>query len=118
MIQLYIRAANNKTDTETGTAQVLFNGQRRSRNLIRKSTSQPNPSRATKSIRGRVEVKGRELERVGGIFMRYLRTGVWFGPGNVASLLFSPCMGFSGCCHSNCQLSRGWWVCHLANVLQ
>ena len=62
----------------------------------------------------RVEVEGRELERVGGIFMTYPRTGLWFGPGTDAALLFGPCMGFSGCCHGNCQLSLHRRVCHLA----
>ena len=60
-----------------------------------------------------LEVKGSDLGREGGIFMSYSRTGVWFG------LLFNPCMGFSGYCHGNCQLS---WadgcviqLMHLAN---
>ena len=46
-----------------------------------------------------LEVKGRDLGREGGMFMSYSRTGVWFGR------LFNPCMGFSGYCHGNCQLS-------------
>ena len=40
----------------------------RSKNLVCKSTSQPNLGRDIKKYR-RVEVKGRELERVGGIFI-------------------------------------------------
>ena len=64
----------------------------------------------------RVEVKWREVDRVGGIFMRYPVTWVWFGPRTDAALLFSLCMGFSSCCHGNCKLSWRWWVCHL--VLQ
>ena len=49
-------------------------------------------------------MKGRELGREGGIFLSYSRTGVWFGPRTEGTLLFSPCMGFSGC-HGSCQLS-------------
>ena len=62
--------------------------------------SQPYSGGDTKYIGG-LRLKGGKLEREGGIFMSYLRTGVWFGP--EATLLFSPCMGFSGC-HGNCQL--------------
>jgi len=56
------------------------------------------------NIYRREEVKRRELERVGGIFLTYPRTGVCFRLGTEATLIFSPCVGFSGCCHSNCQL--------------
>ena len=31
---------------------------------------------------------------MGGIFSIYPRTGVWFGPGTEAIILFSPCMAF------------------------
>ena len=78
----------------------------RSRNLVCKSASQSNSDRD--QICKRVEVKGRELERVGGIFMSYASTGVWFGPKTEATLLFSPCVGFSSGCHGNCQLSCCW----------
>ena len=33
---------------------------------------------------------------MGRIFMSYLCTGAWFGPGIVATLLFSPSMGCTG----------------------
>ena len=41
----------------------------------------------------RLEVKGKDLERMGGIFMTYLRIRVWFGPKIEATLIFSPCVG-------------------------
>ena len=81
----------------------------RSRNLICKSTSQPNSGEYTKYKEG--EGKGRELERVGGALMNYPRTGSWFGPRNDAILLFSHRMGFFRCCHGNHQLSGHWFVC-------
>ena len=71
-----------------------------------------------KSIYRREEAKRRELERVGGIFMTYPRTGVCFRLGTEATRIFGACVGFSGCCHGNCQLLCNCWVCHLANVLQ
>ena len=60
-------------------------------------------------IHRRVKVKGGKLERVGGIFMSYLRTRVWFGPGTDATLLSSPCMGLSGLCMAivNCHGACG-----------
>lgn len=97
--------ASNETDAETGIAQALFSGQRMER---REPSSQINFSiqfRWRHQISRRVKVKGRDLERVGGIVMSYPRTGVWFWPGTSAALLFSPCKGLSRCCHGNCQLS-------------
>ena len=108
-----IRTANHETDAETGTAQALFNGQRMEK---QKPSLQINFSTQfgwRHHIYRRVEVKGRELER--GRNIRDLsenRGVVWTG--TEAILLFSPCMGFSDCCHGNCQLSWHWWVCHLA----
>ena len=70
----------------------------RSGNLACKLTSQPSLG-WRHQIHRRVEIKGRELERVGGTFMtchenREQRTEVWFGPRTDATLLFRPCMGF------------------------
>ena len=58
----------------------------------------------------RVKIKERELERVGGAFMTYLRTEVWFGPGTDAAPPFSLCVSFSGCHGFNCQPLRHWWM--------
>lgn len=44
----------------------------------------------TPNMYSRVKVKGRDLKRVGRIFMSYLGTGVWFRPSPGATLLFSP----------------------------
>ena len=109
-----ICAANNETYTETETAQALFNGQRMEK---WEPSSQINFSTQfgqRHQMCRRVEVKGRKLERVGGIFMNYLKTEVWFGLGTDAALLLCPCMGFSTCCHGRRQLSWSWWLCDLA----
>ena len=71
-----ILAANNETNAETGGAQALFNGQR-----IEKWEPSSQINFSTQfwqryKIYRRVKVKWRELGRVGGIFMTYLRTGV------------------------------------------
>ena len=39
----------------------------------------------------RVKIKESELEKVGGAFLTYLRTEVWFGPGTDAAPLLSLC---------------------------
>ena len=78
-------------------------------------TSQPDLGGDTKNIEG--------LRKKGGNwkgweeYMSYSRTGMWFWPETDAALLFSPHMGFSSCCHGNCQPSWCWWAYHLANVL-
>ena len=43
------------------------------------------------------------------IFITYVRTWMWVGPGTDDTLFFSLCMGFSDSCHGNCQLSWCWW---------
>ena len=92
-----IHVANNKTNAETGTAQALFDGQRMEK---WKPSSQINFSTQfgqRHQKHKRVQLKGRELERKGGIVMSYPKTWVWFGPGIDATLLFSSfCMGLSG----------------------
>ena len=82
----------------------------RSGNIVHKSTSQLSSGGDT--IHKRVKVKGRELERVGGIFTSKNRGVAWcvFH----TKILLSPCMDFSFCCHGNCQQSCRWWVCHVA----
>lgn len=80
--------------------------------LVHRSASQPNLG--SHQMSRKVEVEERKLERVGEIFMSYLRTGLWFGPGMEAPLLFNPSMGFSDYGHGNHQLSWHWWVCHVA----
>ena len=63
------------------------------------------------------ELKGKELGRVGGKFLTYLSTGLWFGPITDAALLFSLVWTFH---LLSWQLSTvyHWSECHLANVLQ
>ena len=82
----------------------------RSENIVHKSTSQLSSGEDT--IHKRVKVKGRELERVGGIFTSNNRSVAWC-PFDT-KILLSPCMDFSFCCHGNCQQSCRWWVCHLS----
>ena len=49
----WIRATNNETSAETGTARGLFNGQRMEKqNLVHKSASQPNLGGDVKCIGG------------------------------------------------------------------
>lgn len=44
-----------------------------------------------------------------GIFITYPKTEVWFGPQTDTTLLFSPCLGFSGGCYGkvNCRDIHG-----------
>ena len=44
-----------------------------------------------------------------GIFITYPKTEVWFGPKTDTTLLFSPCLGFSGGCYGkvNCPDVHG-----------
>lgn len=50
-------------------------------------------------------MKGRELEKVEGVFMNYFRTRMWFRPEIDEKLRISPHQGFSGSCQGNCPLS-------------
>ena len=109
-----IRTADNETDAEIRTAQALFNVQMMENWEPGMQINFSTQFRQRHQIYRRVEVKVRDLERVGGIFMSYRRTGVWFRLRTDATLLFSPCLGFFGCCHGNCQLCWSGWVCHLA----
>ena len=110
---VHIHVANNETNADTGIACAVLNVQRMGK---RESSSQTNFSTQfvwRHQIYRRVEGKEKDLKRVGGIFMNYPRTGVWFGPGNDAILLSIPCMSFLDCCHRNCQLSWRLWLCRL-----
>lgn len=56
--------------------------------IVHKSTFQPNWGGDTKYIE-KLKVKRNSFGRVGGIFMYYLRTQVWFGAGTNSTLPFS-----------------------------
>lgn len=68
-----------ETNAEIGIAQALFRPKKGEEGVVHKSISQPNSGKYPTYIGP--HMKGRELERVGGIFMNYKRLEVWFGPG-------------------------------------
>lgn len=109
-----IRAPVTKLMLRLKTVRALFSGQRKKKQEPSLQINFSTQFGWRHQLYRRVEVKGRELERVGGIFTTDPRTGVWFGPGIDTTLFFNPCMGCSGCCHGNCQLSWCWWVCRVA----
>ena len=82
-----IHIANNKTYADTGTAQALFSDQRMEKRELSSQINFSTLFRWRHHINRRVEVKARELERVGGILTTSLRKGVWFGPRTDATIL-------------------------------
>ena len=74
-----IRVADNETDAETEAALALFRSQRMEKQEPRSQINFSPHFRWRHQIwEGRGKREGIE-KRVGGIFMSYLRTGVWFG---------------------------------------
>ena len=74
--------------------QILVNGQRKEKPDPNSQINFSTQFRWRPQIYQRFKVKGRDLERVGVIFMSHLRTGVWFGLRTDATLIFSHCMAF------------------------
>ena len=74
--------------------QILVNGQRKEKPDPNSQINFSTQFRWRPQIYQRFKVKGRDLERVGVIFMSHLRTGVWFGLRTDATPIFSHCMAF------------------------
>lgn len=86
-----IHVADNETDAETGAALALFSSQRMEKQE-RSSQINFHPISGGATKYGRVEVKGRELKRVGNIHeLSENRSVVWI---QKAALLFSPLRAF------------------------
>lgn len=94
----WICAANKKSNGGTGTVQDLFNGQRMEKREPIGRTKLPIPVWAETPDIQEGPCKGEGIGVRG--LLTYLRTGVWFD----ATLLFSPCIDFSGCYHGSCVI--------------